>query len=242
MASLDTQPRTHTFQFGNAPHHWLDDKELGQLFEAVAAFERSEADVLVIRGSGNTFSKGFDLARMRQIADPAELRRCLDLANQVVHRLADCAKITVAAINGHCFGGGLEVAMACRFRLCSSKARLGLPEIWTGILPGMGGIYRLVELVGEAKALEMIALGDLLTADQACAAGLINRVCAAEQFDAEIGAFSCGLQSADPVLLREALRLVRAASCNSVEEHVRDTSATFVRLAPWLGRATPAVD
>jgi len=242
MASLSKQPRTFTFQFGNPPAHSLDGRELAQLFEAVEAFERAETDVFILTGSGSTFCKGFDLADMRAITDHGELGRRLDQANRVVNRLAGCPKLTVAAINGHCLGGGLELAMACRFRLCSAKARLGLPEIWSGILPGLGGIHRLVSLAGEAKALEMIALGDLLTAEQAFSVGLVNRLCAPERFEEEVGAFVRGLQSADPILLREALRLVRSASRQTAADHVREASAAFLKLAPWVEKQPPWIE
>src|SRR5439155_1554288 len=83
--------------------------------------------------------------------------------------LANFPKPTIAAINGHCFGGGLEIALACDFRIAASRAKLGQTEVNLGLVPGAGGSQRLVRVVGQAKAKELVLLGLRLTADEAAA-------------------------------------------------------------------------
>jgi len=83
---------------------------------------------------------------------------------------------SVALVNGYAFGGGLELALACTFRIAASAARLGLPEIKLGLIPGYGGTQRLPRLIGEARALDMILTGRAVPAEEALAIGLVNRI------------------------------------------------------------------
>ncbi|MHC4178712.1 MAG: enoyl-CoA hydratase/isomerase family protein, partial [Planctomycetota bacterium] len=133
-------------------------------------------DLAVLTGRGGVFSKGFDVGVIHSHKDRSAHSGSLLLCNDVCSRIAECPRLVIAAINGHCFGAGLELALACHLRLCAEKARLGLPELSRGLIPGLGGIHRLVGLVGKAKALELIAVGDLITAEEAHRVGLVNRV------------------------------------------------------------------
>ena len=130
---------------------------------------------LVITGKGRHFSHGadvslFDADNVRNISE--KLKKGRELLN-TIERLPI---VTVAAVNGGCFGGGLEIAMSCRFRIASSKARLGLTEVMHGVVPGMGGIERLSRIIGAEKALKMILQGEMLSADKALSIGLVTKV------------------------------------------------------------------
>lgn len=200
------------------------------------SLERLEAgggpDLLVITGRGQVFSKGFDVGVIRAHPDRASHWASLVVANDLVSRLADCPKPIIAAINGHCLGAGLELALACHFRLASEKVRLGLPELARGLLPGLGGIDRLVRLVGRAKALELIALGDFVTAEEAHRIGLVNRVLPRDGFMEHVLSFARAMLAVDQALLGEVIRLSAGATRKDQQDSLVDAIETIGRLTP----------
>lgn len=136
----------------------------------------SGARVLLITGAGDkAFCAGADIKELRH-RDLLSQKRGAEKGQRVFSKLAALPMPSIAVINGYAFGGGLELAMACTFRLATVNARLGLPEIKLGLIPGYGGTQRLPRLVGEARALEMIMTGRSVKPDEAERIGLVNRV------------------------------------------------------------------
>jgi len=119
-------------------------------------------------------------------------------------RLANLPKPTVAAINGHCFGGGLELALACDFRIAAKRAKLGQTEVNLGLVPGAGGSQRLVRIIGQAKAKELVMLGSRLTADEAASLGLVTKTVENDAFPSEVRAFAEKLAKQAPIAIRLA--------------------------------------
>jgi enoyl-CoA hydratase/carnithine racemase len=136
-----------------------------------------EAAAVVITGGGANFSAGADVAEMRD-QGPAAILDYYRATGGVYERVAALPQPTVAAIAGWCLGGGLELALACDFRVAEESARFGLPEVRIGILPSSGGTHRLARLVGPAKAKELVLLKDRVTAAEAAAVGLVTEVVA----------------------------------------------------------------
>ncbi|AUX48382.1 enoyl-CoA hydratase [Sorangium cellulosum] len=135
-----------------------------------------EVRAIVITGAGDkAFCAGADL-KERQGMSPDDVRRQVGLYRTELGVLARSPKPVVAAINGVAFGGGLELALLCDLRVAAPHAELALPETSLGIIPGAGGTQRLPRVVGEARAKEMILLGRKLSASEALAWGLVNRV------------------------------------------------------------------
>lgn len=142
------------------------------------AFVELEADptvaVIVVTGAGEkAFVAGADLNSLKA---RSAVETLLGETPTIIARIENVRKPTIAAINGFALGGGLELAMACDIRICSSTAKLGQTEINVGILPGGGGTQRLSRLVGLAKAKEMIFTGKIITADEAERIGLVNSI------------------------------------------------------------------
>src|SRR2546428_6990051 len=189
-----------------------------QVFEelevALAALENDD-DVrcLVLTGAGDrSFSAGADLTSFGDITKAFRVWRLSRRSEEVVGHLANFPKPTIAAINGHCFGGGLELALACDFRIAASRAKLGLTEVNLGLVPGAGGSQRLVRVLGQAKAKELVLLGLRLTADEAATIGLVTKTVGNEAFAAEVRGFAEKLAKQAPIAIRLAKVLLNRSS------------------------------
>jgi len=136
----------------------------------------SEVQAIVITGDGEHFCAGANI-NMLEAADPtSKYYFCLH-ANETISRLEQTPKLVIAAINGHCVGGGFEIALACDLRVARrAGGKVGLPEITLGVLPGTGGTQRLTRLVGSAKAMELMLNATSVDADKALALGLVTKV------------------------------------------------------------------
>jgi enoyl-CoA hydratase/carnithine racemase len=163
--------------------------------ELDAAILRARMDdavhVLVLRGDGDKFfCAGADI-KMLDAAQPSfKYYFCLH-ANETLLRLEQTPKLVIAALNGHCVGGGLEVAMAADLRVARrGKFKIGLPEVSLGVLPGTGGTQRLARLVGRSKAIELMAGGTNLSVEEAHALGLVNQLFDEGDFEAQLAAYA----------------------------------------------------
>jgi enoyl-CoA hydratase/carnithine racemase len=136
-----------------------------------------DVHVIVIRGAGDKFfCAGADISMLDQATPQFKYYFCLH-ANETLLRLEHTPKLVIAAIGGHCVGGGLEVAMAADLRIArAGSAKLGLPEVSLGVLPGTGGTQRLARLVGKAKAIELMVRGKNLDVEEAHALGIVTEV------------------------------------------------------------------
>ncbi|MBF8261997.1 MAG: fadB [candidate division NC10 bacterium] len=221
--------RILTVTLANPPDNRLTSGMVEGLAQALDQFESDGLDVLVITGSKRVFSKGFDVDAMKS-RDTSDLRPLLVLSNAIFTRIARSPKLTLAAISGTCLGGGLELAMACHLRVCAEKSRLGLPEVWLNLIPGLGGVYRLSRLVGAAKALELVALGDLLTAEEALRLNIVSRVFPQADFAERVALFVSALTAANQKVIREVLRLAACSGSRGEEENIRQTTESFIEL------------
>jgi len=137
--------------------------------------------VIVLTGNGEKFfCAGANINMLTSVTPTFKYYFCLH-ANETLSRLEQTPKLVIAAINGHCVGGGLEVAMAADIRLARRNAgKMGLPEVSLGVLPGTGGTQRLLRIVGKSKAIELMATGQLFDFERGEELGIVNRIIDAE--------------------------------------------------------------
>ena len=160
-------------------------------FAVIASFDAalddvavSDARVLLITGAGEkAFCAGADIKELRN-RDLMAQKRGAELGQATFSKLERLPMPSIALINGYAFGGGLEIALACTFRLATANAKMGLPEIKLGLIPGYGGTQRLPRVVGEARALEMILTGRTVEAEEALRIGLVNRLIEGDPIEA----------------------------------------------------------
>lgn len=210
LVTLDRQDALNALTFGMLA-------EIGDVLDRAAA---SKARALVVTGAGSkAFCAGADIKEL-QGRSLGQQKAGAELGQRVFARLDDLPFPSVAAVNGYAFGGGLELAMACTFRVATANARMGLPEIRLGLIPGYGGTQRLPRIVGEGRALEMILTGRTIDAETAAQWGLVNRIVTGDALDAafELAKEFTGFSL--PVL-GFATRAVRRASQLSLAEGLR---------------------
>ena len=148
-------------------------RELGRALDETAT---SGARALLVTGAGpKAFCAGADVSELTS-RSLVEQKRGAEVGQATFAQLGRLPMPSVAIINGFAFGGGLELALACTFRIATPNAKLGLPEIKLGLIPGYGGTQRLPRVVGEARALEMILTGKAIDAQTALAWGLVSRI------------------------------------------------------------------
>src|SRR4026208_1877754 len=186
MEKLDFEARDGIaiITLNDPPANTYSYEMMQQLDRAILDARMDEAvQVILITGKGEKFfCAGADIQMLANVTPSFKYYFCLH-ANETLNRLEQTPKLVIAAINGHCVGGGLEVAMAADLRIARKGAgELGLPEVSLGVLPGTGGTQRLVRIVGKAKAIELMATGQMFEFERGLELGIVNQV-----FDAENG-------------------------------------------------------
>src|SRR5213593_1512525 len=186
MALIDyrVQDGIGIIELNNPPVNAYTLDSLKLLDEAIvrARFD-STVQVLVLRGAGEKFfSAGADINMLSRESN--EFRNQFALyGHETLSRLENTPKLVIAAINGHCVGGGLEIAMTCDLRIAKKNAgRMGLAEVNLGVIPGMGGTQRLPRLVGKARAMDLAATGRMIAFEEALEFGLINEIFEGDDF------------------------------------------------------------
>lgn len=221
----------------------LSTEVLRRLDGALAEVEKqSKVRWTVVQATGKVFAAGADIKEMSNFG-PNEGRTYGQFGQKVLNRLASLPCVTVAALQGAALGGGFELALACDFRLAVKSAKLGLPEVTLGLIPGWAGIPRLVKLIGPARAKRLFLSGMPVSAEEALAFGAVDEVVnSAEDLTGRVAAFCKSFQKASPAAVALAKRAVADgddigafADClNKVDS--REGIAAFLekRAAKWM--------
>lgn len=217
----------------------LNRDMLVELEEALASLGGDpQVRVLIVKGGDKAFCAGADLGEVKNLTTAAMVRGWIELGHRVFNALASLPMPTMAAMRGYALGGGLELALACDFRLAAADAILGLPEVGHGWLPGWGGTSRLPRLVGEARAKELILQGRRLDAQEAERWGLVHRLIPVDRFDQEVRQLAEELATRNPT----ALRLAKAILSRPVshQEMLAEIEGTLACLAHNFPDVPPA--
>jgi enoyl-CoA hydratase len=190
----------------------LNKATILELHEAFALLEKNkEIRVIILTGSGDkAFVAGADISEFANfsVIEGAELA---EQGQALLFDLIENLKTPViAAINGFALGGGLELAMACHFRVASENAKMGLPEVSLGVIPGYGGTQRLPQLVGKGKAMELIMTAGMLTADEAKSYGLVNYVVPQMELLEFCNGIGQKIARNSPVAISQAIKAINA--------------------------------
>ncbi|MGQ9538381.1 MAG: enoyl-CoA hydratase/isomerase family protein [Candidatus Bathycorpusculaceae bacterium] len=191
----------------NRPHRLnaFNDVLMEELADALDTAEKDPSvKCVVITGEGDrAFSAGADVTMFPR-ATPVKAEEFSRMGQMVFGKIEEMSKPVIAAINGFALGGGLELALACDFRIAAEHAELGSPEINLGLIPGWGGTQRLVRIVGLAKAKEMVMLGTRVKAEEALKIGLVHKVVHYEKLRDETRDLAKKLSEGPPVALKYA--------------------------------------
>lgn len=228
----------------------LNRQTLLELQQAMIAAHGDDAvRVIVITGSGEkAFVAGADIGEIRQ-QSAIEARAFSAMGQNLMSLIQSFDKPVIAAINGFALGGGMELALGCHLRIAASNARLGLPEIKLGIMPGFGGTQRLLRLAGTTRALEMALTGEPIKAERAEQLGIVNRVVEPEELETSVSRLADQLAAAAPEAVRGilqainqgadtdmntalALETARFALCCATEDMQEGTGAFLEKRAP----------
>jgi enoyl-CoA hydratase len=209
-----------TLTLGRVAQIELDNGPLnlvtGEMMERLdAALDEIAGDgdvrAVVVTGAGTrAFCAGSDVKEFEELAGRVAQGKLL-YEKYVYRKLAECPVPTIAAIEGDALGGGLELALCCDLRVASVRARLGMPEVRLGVIPGSGGTQRLPAVVGPARAKEMILVGELISARRAEEIGLVNAVVAEGDALAAATDMAQRIAQRGPLAVREAKRLIERA-------------------------------
>jgi len=245
----------------NPPANGYSHAMMRDLDEAVLRARFDDAvHAIVLAGAGEKFfCAGADIAMLNAVTPSFKYQFCLH-ANETLLRLEHTPKLVIAALGGHCVGGGLEIALACDLRYArKGSGKCGLPEINLGVLPGTGGTQRLVRVVGKAKAIELMTTGKLIDYGEAQTLGLVNEVvdaadessflgqvlerargfCPPAKASLAVGLIKRAVQTGDELPLEAGLALERELQARLFASNdAREGIAAFVekRTAKFSGR------
>ncbi|HXY12134.1 MAG TPA: enoyl-CoA hydratase/isomerase family protein [Thermoplasmata archaeon] len=202
-------------EIGKPKANTYDLAMMEEMDAAVEEFRFDEnARVIVLASSvPGFFSAGADIEMLKGSQPDFKAMFCLH-CQETLDKFASTPKVVVAAINGHCVGGGLEIALATDLRMMAKDSgKIGLPEVTLGVLPGTGGTQRLPRLIGTSRALDMMITGKLLTPDEALSIGLVNYVFPKETFEKDVQAYASTLAKG-PI---RAISLIKRSVLEGIE-------------------------
>lgn len=227
----------------------LNLKTLSELIVVLQqTYQQADYRGIILTGDGEkAFVAGADIKELSALTQDQAFAFAQN-GQRLFKLIEDCPKPVIAAVNGYALGGGCELAMACHIRLASEDAKFGQPEVNLGIIPGYGGTQRLTQLVGRGKALEIMMTGDLISAQEAKAIGLVNQVVEKNDLMLVAGKMMSRILSKGPLAVAHVIKSVNAgfdfefagyeaearnfAACTTTRDFVEGTQAFIEKRQP----------
>lgn len=194
----------------------LNKTTIEELHETlVEAENQKDIRAVIITGSGNkAFVAGADIAEFANYSIEQGKQLSSIGHFKIFNFIENYSKPVIAAVNGFALGGGLELALACHIRVASDNAKMGLPEVSLGVIPGYGGTQRLAQIIGKGKAFEMIVTADMINAQDAYKWGMVNYVTAQEELLNKCFEISSKISTKSPTAIKTAIKVINAGYNN----------------------------
>ncbi|MFE4704696.1 enoyl-CoA hydratase [Peribacillus simplex] len=212
----------------HAPANALSSAIIGELSQAFDRIEKDEAvRVVLLHGEGRFFSAGADIKEFTEVENGKAFEKLTKNGQSVFEKIESFPKPVIAAIHGAALGGGLELAMACHIRLVTERAKLGLPELQLGLIPGFAGTQRLPRYVGMAKAAEMLFTSEPISGTEAVQCGLANHAFTDEELISKAKELANKIAKKSPLALKSAIELLNYSKHDSYHKGVEREAALF---------------
>ena len=194
----------------------LNKQTIEELHDTLVEAENDKSiRALIITGTGQkAFVAGADIAEFANYSVEEGKQLSAIGHFKIFNFIENYSKPVIAAVNGFALGGGLELAMACHLRVASNNAKMGLPEVSLGVIPGYGGTQRLAQLVGKGKAMEMIITADMINAEDAYKWGLVNYITTPEELLNKCFEITSKIITKSPIAVRTAIKVINAGYNN----------------------------
>jgi enoyl-CoA hydratase/carnithine racemase len=217
----------------NPPENFLEEPE----FIKIGLLEELSGDAtlkgIIIKGTGRHFSAGADMNKLKQLTkNEALLAKKISDGKNIIHFVENLNIPVIAAISGVCFGGGLEIALACHIRICSENASFAFPETNYGIMPGLGGTVMLSKLIGAGRSAEIILTGEIVNAQKALALRLADHVVPTKELHAfTIDFLNRMIADRDNDVIRSVMKSINNSQTLSFERALEEETKLFCALA-----------
>ena len=231
LVTVSITDRIATVTLDHKPSNLLSVSVLTELDHVLSKLEAATGvRVVIVTAKGRFFCPGADVNEISQLKHARQGADFSSRGQALLNRIERFDKPVIAALNGACLGGGLELAMACHMRVAAAGIKLGLPELKLGIIPGFGGTQRLPRIIGPSKASELILTGEPITAEEALAVGLVNRVVPADEVLPQARAIAELVAAKSLLAIQAVLRAIRTGLDSPLAEGLSRESELFGEL------------
>ncbi len=205
----------------------LNKDTIAELHSACKALDKDKnIKAILLTGSGEkAFVAGADIAEFANFTSKQGTKLAAKGQETLFNFIEDLNTPVIAAINGFALGGGLELAMACHFRIASDNAKMGLPEVSLGVIPGYGGTQRLPQLIGKGRAMELIMTASMINAEKAQAYGLVNHVTTLEELLPYCIKLASKISNNSSVAIKYAIKAINAGFIHDVDGYATEIKA-----------------